>query len=220
MKTLFTLGSAADADLSYAKPGISRQHLQIEYLAKDKLRISDLDSTNGTYINEEEIATSYLKPGDRLRLGPVDVDVPDLFQKVHKLYLQNKTDLSEEFEELRRDFLDFQKKREKIETSGNRKATYLKIGSSLSVIAILFLLGDRLPGNLRYPLITAAGLLAAIFGLTDKERGRRREKMDLLYAEYEDKLTCPKCQHPLIRHSLAYWEMKKSCPKCKAKWIK
>lgn len=219
MKTLFTIGAAEDADITYAQSGVSRKHLQVEYLDKDQLRLTDLESTNGTYINGEEIATSYLSPQDKLRLGAYEVHVPELFQKIQQLHIQSKTDLREEFEAVKKDFRNFQTQREKIETSGSRKATYIKIGSSLSIIVILFLLGDRLPANLRYPLITGAGLLAAAFTMTDKGRTQRRDKLDILYAEYEDKLVCPKCQFPLIRHSLAYWEMKKNCPKCKAKWV-
>ncbi len=219
MKTTFLAGSSENADLTFSHAGVSRKHLQIEYLSKDQLRLTDLDSTNGTFVNESEIATSFLHPTDSLRLGPYVVNVPQLFTDIRDLYLRHKTDLRTEFEDLKTLFAAFNKEKQKIEKSSSRKALYIKIATSILLIGGLLIFGDRIPANLRYPLIAGAGLLTAVLGVTDRSNNHRREKLDLLYARYENQLVCPKCKYPLIRRSFAYWETKKNCPKCNAKWV-
>jgi diguanylate cyclase (GGDEF)-like protein len=47
---------------------VSRRHALLEKTA-DGFLVTDLDSTNGTYVNDERIASRHLASGDRLRLG-------------------------------------------------------------------------------------------------------------------------------------------------------
>ena len=48
---------------------ISRQHARLE-LEDHHLVISDLNSANGTYVNQERIQRLALKAGDLIRIGP------------------------------------------------------------------------------------------------------------------------------------------------------
>ena len=69
-----TLGRAHDADFIVDAPLVSRLHCRIE-AGHDVLRVIDLASTNGTFVNGERIEQRDLRDGDRLRVGRVDFTV-------------------------------------------------------------------------------------------------------------------------------------------------
>ncbi len=64
-----TLGRSTDADFLLDDEGISRLHARVLVDADGKMKVSDLNSTNGTFVNNERIATHALENGDRIRLG-------------------------------------------------------------------------------------------------------------------------------------------------------
>ena len=69
-----TIGSAPDADIVLHDTAISAKHASLRY--KDqKFFITDLDSTNGTFLNEgtEPIAREELKDNDILRIGDISL---------------------------------------------------------------------------------------------------------------------------------------------------
>jgi hypothetical protein len=73
------IGSASDADIVLRDNAISGKHASLRY--KDqKFTITDLDSTNGTFLNDraEPIAREELKDGDVIRLGEVTLKFKSL----------------------------------------------------------------------------------------------------------------------------------------------
>jgi hypothetical protein len=68
------IGRTAPADIIVAGAGVSRAHCLVE-LAADKLRVTDLNSTNGTYIDNKRIEGSeILAVGSVLRVGNVSFE--------------------------------------------------------------------------------------------------------------------------------------------------
>ncbi|MEO7364841.1 MAG: TIR domain-containing protein [Sphingomicrobium sp.] len=68
------VGRTAPADIIVAGAGVSRSHCLVE-LAGEVLRVSDLNSTNGTYINNKRIAgTKDLAVSSVLRVGNVSFE--------------------------------------------------------------------------------------------------------------------------------------------------
>ncbi len=64
------LGRRQDCHLRIPTRDVSRQHCEL--LKKPGgLHAKDLGSSNGTFVNGKRIAEAQLKPGDRLRVGPV-----------------------------------------------------------------------------------------------------------------------------------------------------
>lgn len=49
--------------------GVSGNHCKVELINQRDFVISDLNSSNGTYINSQKITSQTLKPGDILTLG-------------------------------------------------------------------------------------------------------------------------------------------------------
>ena len=67
------IGRTAPADAIIAHPSVSRQHCVIG-LANDELLVTDLSSTNGTFIDDERIERAAVLPvGSILRVGQVSL---------------------------------------------------------------------------------------------------------------------------------------------------
>jgi two-component system, cell cycle response regulator len=64
------IGRSTDADLSIEHESISRQHCRVE-ATPEGYRIRDLQSTNGTFVNDRKIDMTYLRDGDQIRAGRV-----------------------------------------------------------------------------------------------------------------------------------------------------
>jgi pSer/pThr/pTyr-binding forkhead associated (FHA) protein len=66
------IGSLGDNDVVIASDVVSRYHAEIRANRK-KTQIEDLRSTNGTLVNGVPIQSSPLQPGDRIRIGDVEM---------------------------------------------------------------------------------------------------------------------------------------------------
>jgi pSer/pThr/pTyr-binding forkhead associated (FHA) protein len=68
-----TIGRATGADFIVDAALVSRVHCRLTALAGGELEIKDLESTNGTYVNGERVETARLAPGDRLKVGRIEL---------------------------------------------------------------------------------------------------------------------------------------------------
>jgi hypothetical protein len=69
-----TLGRGPSCTIKILSPGVSKEHVKIEILA-DKFIISDMGSRNGTFLNGTQIRSSRLRPGDRIGIHDVIVEL-------------------------------------------------------------------------------------------------------------------------------------------------
>ena len=69
-----TVGRAPRADFVVDAALVSRLHCRLT-AADDSVDVTDLDSTNGTYINDERVKSGCIKNGDRLRIGRVEFTI-------------------------------------------------------------------------------------------------------------------------------------------------
>ncbi|UCC74844.1 MAG: HD domain-containing protein [Gemmatimonadota bacterium] len=65
-----TIGRAPECDIRLSDQGVSRRHCTLENLGA-VLRVVDLESANGSYINGQLVERGSLSPGDQLAVGPV-----------------------------------------------------------------------------------------------------------------------------------------------------
>ena len=71
-----TLGRATRSDFILDAPLVSRVHCRLLADARGDLTVEDLDSTNGTFVNDQRVSgRAALSPGDRLRVGRVELSV-------------------------------------------------------------------------------------------------------------------------------------------------
>jgi len=69
-----TIGRSPDCDIVLDDDGVSREHARF-LVSGGRVVVEDLESRNGTFVNEERVEKRALKSGDRVRLGPtVELD--------------------------------------------------------------------------------------------------------------------------------------------------
>jgi two-component system response regulator HydG len=68
------IGKSSACELELSDPRASRRHVAIES-SGTKLRLTDLGSTNGTYVNDVEVAEALLHGGEELRIGSTRIAV-------------------------------------------------------------------------------------------------------------------------------------------------
>ena len=71
-----TIGRVEDNVFQIAEPSVSSHHCEV-WLRGNEVVIKDLNSTNGTFIDDEKISESVLKPGHTLRLGQIELRLED-----------------------------------------------------------------------------------------------------------------------------------------------
>jgi pSer/pThr/pTyr-binding forkhead associated (FHA) protein len=69
-----TVGRAPRGDFILDVALVSRFHCRLT-AAADNLEVVDLESTNGTFVNDKRVAQATLAAGDRLRVGRVELTV-------------------------------------------------------------------------------------------------------------------------------------------------
>jgi hypothetical protein len=81
-----TIGRVDDNTFQIAEPSVSSHHCEVLLRGTDVV-VKDLNSTNGTFINGEQITEKVIKPGQILRLGQIEMrletDVPAAPGKKH-----------------------------------------------------------------------------------------------------------------------------------------
>src|SRR5262245_19034368 len=66
----YVLGRSTRCDFVVRDLSVSRQHAELSVDSKG-IRVRDLDSRNGTWVNEERVASGQLGAGQQVRFGSV-----------------------------------------------------------------------------------------------------------------------------------------------------
>ncbi|MBE7499664.1 MAG: FHA domain-containing protein [Verrucomicrobiales bacterium] len=67
-----TVGRLEDNAFRLAEASISGHHCEV-WLDSGQVHVKDLNSTNGTFVNNQQIKEAILKPGETLRLGQIEL---------------------------------------------------------------------------------------------------------------------------------------------------
>ncbi|MFP4416333.1 MAG: FHA domain-containing protein [Fibrobacterota bacterium] len=66
---VITIGRLPENTISIANMGVSRRHVRIERDANSNYVLSDLNSLNGTFVNDKKLKRATLNQGDRIGIG-------------------------------------------------------------------------------------------------------------------------------------------------------
>ncbi|MBI2083094.1 MAG: sigma 54-interacting transcriptional regulator [Deltaproteobacteria bacterium] len=94
-RSKFQVGKKETNDMVVDDKTVSRNHLEIVQ-SEDRYLLRDLESTNGTYINDIRVKEAFLSPGDVIRLGKTRIEFTAFDEKV-----QIEPSTKEEFGPLR-----------------------------------------------------------------------------------------------------------------------
>ncbi len=72
-----TIGRSTTADFILDAGMVSRFHCRLTATPDGKVEIQDLESTNGTFVNDRRVERGALEVGDRIRVGRVELVVKD-----------------------------------------------------------------------------------------------------------------------------------------------
>lgn len=75
--TLLSIGRGLNNDIILEDTRVSRHHAQLRYRSR-RFWITDLGSTNGTYVNNEQVAEQSLGDGDVISLGGLELTFKEL----------------------------------------------------------------------------------------------------------------------------------------------
>lgn len=80
-KPSVAIGKSLDNDIVLPQQGVSRRHAKL-YREASRIFIEDLNSTNGTFVNEVQIqGRTEVQPGDTIRIGTFSIAVRPLEEK-------------------------------------------------------------------------------------------------------------------------------------------
>lgn len=108
------IGRAPEADLSINDEKASRLHVEIRFWGGDYV-IKDLQSRNGTFVNETPVSVSVIHPGDTIRIGQTHIVFDHRPQKGTNTILR---EVSRDFEESNKGYRTVL--REIVRSTGNR----------------------------------------------------------------------------------------------------
>jgi diguanylate cyclase (GGDEF)-like protein len=81
------IGRSAEAEINLQDDGISRRHAKLLRAASGVYELVDLESTNGTFVNGQKIATPHLlKDGDKIQVGSTTVLVFSLQDQLEEQF--------------------------------------------------------------------------------------------------------------------------------------
>jgi pSer/pThr/pTyr-binding forkhead associated (FHA) protein len=72
------VGVAADCDIVLTDPYLSSKHMVIRH-ENGEFMLIDLDSTNGTFVNDKRVNKQELIDNDKVRLGRTEMKFKSLF---------------------------------------------------------------------------------------------------------------------------------------------
>jgi predicted RNA-binding Zn-ribbon protein involved in translation (DUF1610 family) len=217
MKSEFTLGRSPENDIVIDDPFVGRKHLNIVYRSEKELLLEDLDSSNFTFVNGVRIKKKLITLDDQVSLGSYILDTKNLFQEVSKKINESRTDFTEEFKNIKKVYLDYEKKVNDYRRKSQIFPMLIRAFITLCAMAsAFFIFSDP---QIRYPVMTGAGLLGGIISIAMQRDSKLKDKIDILTAELEMVYKCPKCGRSLISRRWQHWAAKKECETCGAKWV-
>ncbi len=68
-----TIGRSTTADFIVDAGMVSRFHCRLTATADGRVELRDLESTNGTFVNDKRVNQTVVSPGDLVRVGRVEM---------------------------------------------------------------------------------------------------------------------------------------------------
>jgi hypothetical protein len=225
MEYKIVVGRKVDGNLDIKVPDtfnkVSRKHLEITINEGDVL-LTDLESSNGTYVNGKRVSKCKVKADDEILLGAKNgegykLNFNEILDDIKDVELQSKTDFVEEFQKLKFVYKAYNNEIESAKRKLQLKNAMPKIVISVLIGLILLVLQvtKAIPpeaSTYTYPLMliimSGAGIMSFAGGKPDL-----KEIQTDIELKYQKQYICPKCKKPYNINT--HWkkiENNKTCP--------
>ena len=205
MKTIL-LGKGGDQPFDIEQQGVSREHAQLTIGDDGIWTLADLDSSNGTYIRNEQgewerVAKKNISPDTFICLGPDNANGCKFFAR----HVDNPNDYSADFNYLEDIEQEIDDKLEKAEQRAKVIRKLIALVSGVALVGSFVVPGD----GLRMLLLRVGSLVSMVSTLffdPNKDKKRLKALRDKLFD----------CPNPACSHTLTAKEVQnRRCSKCK-----
>ena len=212
------IGKATDNDVTLDNPYMSRHHAVLSTDENSSLILEDSGSTNGTFVNNIQIARKKVVPEDSITFGKeYSLTVRELLHKAD--------DYSDDFGKLKTVYDDYIREKIRIQSS-NQFKTRLFQSLPFALIGVAGLIISFLGHTKRelfilsFVLAVSAPTLGVYFGA--RQAAKIPALLQNLANRFKINYVCPKCGTFLGEIPYESLRNKKQCPvsSCKAKWIR
>ncbi len=210
------IGKAKNNDVVIEDPHVSRYHALLKQGENGVLLLEDTGSTNGTFVNDLQIAKKQVTATDKITFGlDYTLSVSDL--------LKRKNYYSEEFFLLKEIYDSYIKEKIRIQSS-NQFKTRLFQSLPFAIVGVLgIVLGfmGRTHKHLfifSFVLAVCAPTIGIYFGA--RQAAKIPAQLQRLANQFKIEYVCPKCGTFLGEIPWESLQNKKQCPVCKAKWVR
>ncbi len=200
---------------------VSKEHLQIEKIDNETLLITDLNSTNGTFIDDIKIKESKFKRHQNIRIGHQRFTGDQLFERVRMYFLDSKVIWVDDFNLLRNKFADYEKEKARINQTYQTKLIVIRALVLIIIWMILYFIGGEIgiQAEFRHLVSIIGGVLAMLIIPKIISNESRTEELSQLKKRYSKVLACPRCSRDLSAQPYTYWIEQRSCQQCHAVWV-
>lgn len=195
MKT-YTLGRKKEScDILVQGSGVSRQHARLTRISPNSLLLEDLDSANGTFVNDRRILRKLIKAEDTVRLASVRIDLRKFFPPPPpppKPDEKTPEEIKAAFMALKDEFTSFKE----VEASLKDKQ------------------------RIRQGIIRSIPYVGSLIATMAHHKLSTEEQLEALRLEFQQKYTCPSCQVPFpISQSWDFLRLRNKCGFCRTTFI-
>ena len=213
-----TIGKAEDNYFVIRDQEVSRYHAALTREDNGDLLLEDLDSTNGTFVNDCQIMKKKVSSGDKISFGTnYTIYVSDI--------LKSDNDYSEEFAQLKDVFDRYIREKIVIQTKNQFKTRLFQSlpFAMVGVFGIMIHFLRKTSNSLliiSFIIAICAPVAGIYFGA--RQSAKIPELLQRLAHQFKIDYVCPKCGAFLGEIPWESLNNKKQCPvsTCKAKWTR
>ena len=208
-----------DGNIKINAPGVSRKHARLTRKSDGSFVLEDLSSTNGTYVNGQQIVCKTITTSDKVQLaGNIEIDLKPWMQTV---ILEDEDEFIQKFRKLKEVYDDYNKKKIKTQ-SETMTSVMVKRSLPMVIPAIMGMLSLFMGGWGKYAAIIGAviSIIGIMYGIraATNDQAKLPEKLIELEDQLRIDYVCPKCRNFLGNLPWLSLYNRGSCLHCKCKW--